>query len=65
LHGGTEVGKVTSGTFSPSLETGIAAAYVRAELAVPGTSLEVAIRKRVAPAVVENPPFVTSTSLSG
>jgi len=65
LHGGTEVGKVTSGTFSPTLETGIAAAYVPSELAQPGASFEVAIRKRVARAQVVKPPFVASTSLSG
>ncbi len=64
LHEGTEVGKVTSGTFSPTLETGIAAAFVPSGLAAPGTELEVAIRKRVATGQVVKPPFVTSTSLS-
>jgi aminomethyltransferase len=65
LHAGTEVGKVASGTFSPSLETGIATAYVPAALAAPGTQLEVVIRKKTASAVVVKAPFVTSTSLSG
>lgn len=65
LHGGREVGKVASGTFSPTLETGIATAYVPAALAAPGTELQVAIRKKTAPATVVKPPFVTSTSLQG
>jgi len=65
LHEGTEVGKVASGTFSPSLETGIATAYLPAALAAPGTELEVAVRKKTASATVVKAPFVTSTSLSG
>lgn len=64
LHEGNEVGKVASGTFSPTLETGIATAYVPAALAAQGTSFEVAIRNRSAHAVAVKPPFVTSTSLS-
>lgn len=65
LHAGTEVGKVASGTFSPTLETGIATAYLPAELAKPGTELEVAVRKKTASARVVKAPFVESTSLSG
>ncbi len=65
LHEGIEVGKVASGTFSPTLETGIASAYVPAEFASPGTSLDVAIRKKTASATVVKAPFVTSTSLQG
>jgi aminomethyltransferase len=64
LHGGDEVGKVASGTFSPTLQTGIATAYLPAELSEPGTRLEVAIRRKMASAVVEKPPFVQGTSLS-
>ena len=37
VAGGAEVGVVTSGTLSPSLEIGIGMAYVAAELAEPGT----------------------------
>lgn len=65
LHEGSEVGKVASGTFSPTLQTGIATAYLPTELAVPGTALEVAIRKKIASAEVVKAPFVESTSLSG
>jgi aminomethyltransferase len=64
LHEGVEVGKVASGTFSPTLESGIATAYVPAELAAPGTRLEVEIRKKTVPATVVKPPFVSKTSLS-
>lgn len=65
LRGGEQVGKVASGTFSPTLEAGIATAYLPADLAAPGTELEIEIRRKTAPASVVKPPFVTSTSLSG
>ena len=64
LHGGDEVGKVASGTFSPTLGHGIATAYVPAALAEPGTGLEIAIRRKVVRAVVTRPPFVKETSLT-
>jgi aminomethyltransferase len=38
------VGEVTSGTHSPSLGVGIGIAYVRADLAEPGTRLEIDVR---------------------
>lgn len=65
LHEGNEVGKVASGTFSPTLESGIATAYVPTEFSALGTTLEVAIRKKTAKATVVKPPFVSETSLSG
>ncbi|MDY0087989.1 MAG: glycine cleavage system aminomethyltransferase GcvT [Coriobacteriia bacterium] len=64
LHDGDEVGKVASGTFSPSLRTGIATAYLPVSLTEPGTELVVEIRRKTATARVERPPFVSSTSLS-
>lgn len=64
LHRGVEVGKVASGTFSPTLSTGIATAYVPVALAEAGTRFEVRIRNRVAEAVAVKPPFVERTSLS-
>jgi aminomethyltransferase len=64
LHEGAVVGKVASGSFSPTLEGGIATAYVPAELAAPGTRLDVEIRKKTAAATVVKPPFVSKTSLS-
>ncbi|MEI8241586.1 MAG: glycine cleavage system aminomethyltransferase GcvT [Actinomycetota bacterium] len=64
LHEGIEVGKVASGSFSPTLETGIATAYVPTALAAPGTRFEIEIRRKTVPATVVKPPFVTKTSLS-
>lgn len=64
LHEGTEVGKVASGTFSPTLGHGIATAYVPSGIAEPGTPLEVEIRRKVVPALVVKPPFVKETSLT-
>ncbi|MHB1137249.1 MAG: glycine cleavage system aminomethyltransferase GcvT [Coriobacteriia bacterium] len=64
LHEGVEVGKVASGTYSPTLGHGIATAYVPAALAMPETKLEIGIRRKVVPAVVTKPPFVKTTSLS-
>lgn len=46
IRGDQEVGRVTSGTFSPSLEHGIGMAYVDAPLAEVGTELEVDVRGR-------------------
>ena len=64
LHGGDAVGKVASGTFSPTLGHGIATAYVPVALAAEGTELEIEVRRKVVPAVVTRPPFVKDTSLS-
>jgi aminomethyltransferase len=64
LHEGVEVGKVASGSFSPTLETGIATAYVPIELSEPGTTLQVEVRKKTLQATVVKMPFVSSTSLS-
>jgi len=44
LAAGEPAGIVTSGTFSPSLELGIGMAYVRADLAKPGTEVEIDVR---------------------
>ncbi|MBE3575611.1 MAG: glycine cleavage system aminomethyltransferase GcvT, partial [Firmicutes bacterium] len=58
--GGEVVGQVTSGTFSPSLNTGIAMGYVPVSLAKPGTALWVDLRGRDAAARVVPAPFVPS-----
>lgn len=64
LHEGVEVGKVASGTYSPTLESGIATAYVPASIALQGAALEVSIRKKTATATIVKAPFVHETSLS-
>jgi aminomethyltransferase len=55
--GGEEVGVVTSGTFSPSLERGIGMAYVRGELAEPGTEVEIDVRGKRRPARIASKPL--------
>ncbi|TVR65420.1 MAG: glycine cleavage system aminomethyltransferase GcvT [Gemmatimonadales bacterium] len=60
---GEEVGVVTSGTLSPSLEQGIALGYLPTEMAKPGTQVHVRIRNRDVPAVVERPPFYKDGSI--
>jgi aminomethyltransferase len=52
LVGGQPVGTVTSGTFAPSLERGIAMGYVDREHGEAGTRLVVDVRGKEAPAVV-------------
>jgi aminomethyltransferase len=50
-------GEVTSGTFSPCLERGIGMAYVSTPRAEPGTQIEIDVRGRVRPAVIERKPL--------
>lgn len=57
VHGGREIGRVTSGTQSPSLETGIGLALVTAGAAAIGTSIHVSIRDRLFPAEVVAKPI--------
>jgi aminomethyltransferase len=55
--GGTPVGTVTSGGWSPTLERGIALALVPGELSRVGTELAVEIRGKAEPARVVRRPF--------
>jgi aminomethyltransferase len=57
LAGGQRVGEVTSGTQSPSLNTGIGLGYVPRASAAPGTNLEIEIRGKSAPAEVVPKPI--------
>jgi aminomethyltransferase len=57
LAGGEPAGVVTSGTFSPSLERGAGMAYVRSELAEPGTELEIDVRGKQRAARVASKPL--------
>lgn len=56
--GDQEVGVVTSGGFSPSLQHPIAMAYVDVALAADGTTLEIEMRGKRLPAKVAPMPFV-------
>ena len=60
LDGGNPVGEVTSGTFSPTLNTGIALCNVPTELSKPGTRLDIAIRNSTVAGEVTPLPFVPS-----
>lgn len=55
---GAEVGRVTSGGFAPSVGAAIAMAYVPAELATPGTTIQLSQRGKVHSATVTAMPFV-------
>jgi aminomethyltransferase len=58
---GTPVGTVTSGTFSPTLRTGIALALLDAAAGVEeGDEMSVDVRGRPQPVTVRRPPFVPS-----
>ena len=59
LHDGEAVGRVTSGTFAPSLGGGYALAYVPRALGKAGTRLAVDVRGRPADAEVVRTPFYT------
>jgi aminomethyltransferase len=54
---GERVGEVTSGTHSPSLGVGIGMAYVRSDLAEPGTALEIDVRGKRRSARVGSKPL--------
>ncbi|HEY1783955.1 MAG TPA: glycine cleavage system aminomethyltransferase GcvT, partial [Pirellulales bacterium] len=54
---GTQIGKVTSGTFSPTLQVPIAMGYCQPAFARPGTEVLVDIRGRREPARVVELPF--------
>ncbi len=57
MVGDEVVGEVTSGTFSPSLEKGIGMAYLRSDLAEPGTELEIDVRGKRRTARVSSKPL--------
>ncbi|MET0589458.1 MAG: glycine cleavage system aminomethyltransferase GcvT [Novosphingobium sp.] len=58
FSGDRQVGVLTSGGFSPSLERPIAMAYVDSALAAPGTKLEIDVRGKRLPASVVPMPFI-------
>jgi len=54
---GKEIGTVTSGTQSPSLQKGIGMGYLNKEFVSPGTEIAIDIRGRAILAIVIKPPF--------
>jgi aminomethyltransferase len=60
--GAEDVGEVTSGAPSPTLGSGIGLAYVAAEQADPGTSLEMEVRGNRVPIEVVKKPFYKRAS---
>jgi aminomethyltransferase len=54
---GERIGEVTSGSLSPSLNEGIGMAYVASAHAKAGTEIEIEIRDRKLPAVIEKKPL--------
>jgi aminomethyltransferase len=57
MRDGESLGEVTSGNFSPTLERGIALAFLRPDVSE-GEVVAIDVRGRPAPAVVVKPPFV-------
>jgi len=57
-----KIGRVTSGSQSPSLQKGIGLGYVEKEYAQPGNAIYVGVRKRRLKAEIMKPPFVTPTT---
>ena len=56
---GERVGEVTSGSYSPTLDTSIGMGYVSERYAVPGTILDLDVRGRTVQVEVVNIPFYT------
>jgi len=54
----TEIGYVTSGNLSPTLDKPIGLGYVKSECKEPGTNIEIEARGKLFPAVVTKLPFV-------
>ncbi len=54
---GEPAGTVTSGTLSPCLDEGVGMAYVRTDLAEPGTDVEIDVRGKRRPARIESRPL--------
>jgi len=52
-----EIGHVTSGTFSPSLDIGVGMGYVRFGNHKPGNRIQVMVRNHPIPGIIEAPPL--------
>jgi aminomethyltransferase len=57
LAGGRKIGEVTSGSQSPTLGGGIGLGYIETPSAVVGTAIEIEVRGKLFPAVIEKKPL--------
>ena len=57
FRNGAEIGEITSGTLSPSLNQGIGMAYLTSPTSKPGDEVEIEIRGQKFPAVIEKKPL--------
>jgi len=57
IAGGAETGMVTSGSYSPTLETAIGMGYIEKKNSRPGTVISVTVRKRALPGKISQRPF--------
>jgi aminomethyltransferase len=57
FHGGEEIGIVTSGTFSPTLNKAIGLAFIDINFNVPDTQIEIAVRDTMVQAKIVKLPF--------
>ena len=57
FKGSKQIGEVTSGTYSPTLDTGIGMGYVSMEYSTPGEQINVNIRGRIVEAEIVELPF--------
>jgi aminomethyltransferase len=57
FHGGKEIGIVTSGTFTPTVNKAIGLAFVEINCSAPDTQIDIAIRDSLSPAKVVKTPF--------
>jgi aminomethyltransferase len=55
---GQAIGKVTSGTMSPVLGTGIGLGYVGKEYAMPNATIYIDVRGKLLKAMITKPPFI-------
>jgi len=58
-QGENEIGYVTSGTMSPSLDQPIGMGYIKTEFAKEGNTVLIEFRNKKLPAITKRPPFVT------
>jgi aminomethyltransferase len=58
LANGRKVGEITSGTQSPTLGIGVGMGYIEASVAAAGTAIEIEIRGKKFPAVIQKKPIL-------